>query len=78
MESVLIKTVSMSKRFFVHLKNHSVINLVKGVGLFYLHAFFNLINYKGCEIDVEMTDQSYHQKTEIENVLDETKSDTEV
>ena len=59
-------------------KKHSVINLVKGVSLFYLHAFFNLINYKGCEIDVEMTDQSYHQKTEIENVLDETKSDTEV
>lgn len=70
----------MSKRFFVHFKKktHSVINLVKGVSLFYLHAFFNLINYKGCEIDVEMTDQSYHQKTEIENVLDETKSDTEV
>ena len=59
-------------------KEHSVINLVKCVGLVHLHAFFNLINYKGCEIDVEMTDQSYHQKTEIENVSDETKSDTEV
>ena len=40
--------------------------------------FINLINYKGCEVDVEMSDQSYHQKTEIENVSDETKSDKEV
>ena len=40
--------------------------------------FINLIKYKGCEVDVEMTDQSYHQKTEAENVSDETKSDTEV
>lgn len=40
--------------------------------------FINLINVKGCEVDIETSDQSYHQKTEIENVLDETKSDTEV
>lgn len=46
----------MFKRFFVYLKNYLVINLVKGVGLFYLYVFFNFINYKGCEIDVEMID----------------------
>lgn len=40
-------------------------------------AYARIQTYQGCEIDVEMTDQSYHQKTEIENVLDETKSDTE-
>ena len=41
-------------------------------------CIFESYQFKGCEIDVEMTDQSYHQKTEIENVSDETKSDTEV
>lgn len=40
--------------------------------------FINLINVKGCEVDIETSDQSYHQKTEIENVSDVSKSDTEV
>jgi len=53
-------------------------NLVKGTWVCLTKCIFNPMNYKGCEVDVEMTDQSYHQKTVIANVSDETKSETEV
>lgn len=37
-----------------------------------------ILLFQGCESDIEMTDQSYHQKTELENDENGTHANTQV